>query len=77
MRSWFHDRLRKVALADFDHNNLFEFNVMMVRRAHRFIPTVHPRPPPTPGTQEWLAWKPPARVCASFQGIFTHQEIDQ
>jgi hypothetical protein len=25
----------------------------------------------------WLAWKPPARVCVSYQGIFTHQEIDQ
>lgn len=25
----------------------------------------------------WLAWKPPARVCSSLQGIFTHFEIDQ
>ena len=31
MRDWFHKRLRKVSLADFEHNELFEFNVMMVR----------------------------------------------
>lgn len=26
---------------------------------------------------EWLAWRPPAKVCVSLQGIFTHFEIDQ
>jgi len=26
---------------------------------------------------EWLPWRPPAKVCVSFQGIFTHVEIDQ
>lgn len=25
----------------------------------------------------WLAWRPPAKICVSFQGIFTHLEIDQ
>ena len=26
---------------------------------------------------EWLSWSPPARVCVSWNGIFTHREIDQ
>lgn len=25
----------------------------------------------------WLAWRPPARICASYWGIFKHVEIDQ
>lgn len=25
----------------------------------------------------WLPWRPHARVCVSYQGIFTHHEIDQ
>jgi hypothetical protein len=25
----------------------------------------------------WLSWRPPAKICASLQGIFTHIEIDQ
>lgn len=25
----------------------------------------------------WLSWTPPAKVCISYQGIFTHHEIDQ
>lgn len=54
-RKWFHERLRQVALKDFERNNMFEFNVML----------------------EWLAWKPPALVCSSMQGIFTHKEVDQ
>jgi hypothetical protein len=28
-------------------------------------------------TLDWLAWRPPAKVCTSFQGIFTHYEVDQ
>jgi len=28
-RKWFNERLRKVALSDFERNNLFEFNVMV------------------------------------------------
>ena len=54
-RKWFHERLRQVALKDFERNNYFEFNVML----------------------EWLAWKPPAIVCSSMQGIFSHREVDQ
>lgn len=26
---------------------------------------------------DWLAWRPPAKVCISWGGIFTHHEIDQ
>jgi hypothetical protein len=26
---------------------------------------------------DWLTWHPPARICASFDGIFKHHEIDQ
>jgi len=26
---------------------------------------------------EWLPWRPPARICASYWGIFEHVEIDQ
>ncbi len=26
---------------------------------------------------EWLAWRPPAKVCVSWKGIFTHYEVDQ
>ncbi|KAA0156070.1 hypothetical protein FNF29_01486 [Cafeteria roenbergensis] len=26
---------------------------------------------------DWLTWRPPARICASYWGIFTHIEIDQ
>jgi hypothetical protein len=54
-RAWFNDRLRTVAFKEWEHNELFEFNVMV----------------------EWLAWRPPAKVCVSYQGIFTHVEIDQ
>ena len=25
----------------------------------------------------WIAWRPPAKVCVSWKGIFTHHEIDQ
>ena len=25
----------------------------------------------------WIEWKPPALICASDQGIFTHREVDQ
>ena len=52
---WFNEKLRSVALADFEHNNLFEFNAMLA----------------------WLEWSPPAIICMSEQGIFTHHEIDQ
>ena len=54
-REWFNEKLRGVALADFERNNMFEFNAMM----------------------DWLSWRPPAKICVSFQGIFTHLEIDQ
>jgi hypothetical protein len=54
-REWFDEKLRAVALADYERNNMFEFNAMMA----------------------WLSWRPPAKVCVSFQGIFTHLEIDQ
>lgn len=54
-REWFEERLKTVAFADWDRNNMFEFNAMM----------------------EWLEWKPPAKVCTSYEGIFTHNEIDQ
>jgi hypothetical protein len=26
---------------------------------------------------DWLEWKPPAKVCVSYDGIFRHKEIDQ
>jgi hypothetical protein len=26
---------------------------------------------------DWLAWNPPAKVCVSMKGIFTHHEVDQ
>lgn len=54
-REWFDEKLREVALADYERNNMFEFNAMML----------------------WLSWRPPAKICVSFQGIFTHLEIDQ
>lgn len=54
-RTWFNEKIREVALSDFEHNNLFEFRVMLA----------------------WLQFKPPAIVCVSEQGIFTHHEIDQ
>lgn len=54
-RTWFNEKIREVALSDFEHNNLFEFRVMLA----------------------WLQFKPPAIVCVSDQGIFTHHEIDQ
>ena len=54
-REWFNRKIRQVALSDFEHNNLFEFRVMLA----------------------WLQFKPPAIVCLSEQGIFTHKEIDQ
>jgi hypothetical protein len=54
-REWFDEKLREVALADYERNHMFEFNAMMA----------------------WLAWRPPAKICVSFQGIFTHLEIDQ
>jgi len=54
-RTWFNDKIRDIALMDFERNNMFEFNTMM----------------------SWLSWKPPARICMSEQGIFTHNEIDQ
>ena len=25
----------------------------------------------------WLSWRPPAKICVSLQGIFTHLEVDQ
>lgn len=27
--------------------------------------------------REWATWRPPAKVCVSWRGIFTHHEIDQ
>jgi hypothetical protein len=54
-RDWFEEKVREIALMDFERNNMFEFNLMMA----------------------WLGWKPPAIVCSSLQGIFTHKEIDQ
>jgi hypothetical protein len=26
---------------------------------------------------EWLGWRPAAKICVSYDGIFTHREIDQ
>lgn len=54
-REWFQEKVRNIALADFERNNMFEFNLMLA----------------------WLEWRPPAIVCSSLQGIFTHKEIDQ
>jgi len=41
---------------------------------------MHPLAPPCAEfntMMSWLSWKPPARICMSEQGIFTHNEIDQ
>ena len=51
-------------------------NTPRLTRAARKLPLP---PPPRPPQQmmEWLPWRPPAKVCVSYQGIFTHAEIDQ
>ena len=35
-------------------------------------------PPPFCAVMKlWLEFRPPAKVCVSMQGIFSHHEIDQ
>jgi len=46
--------------------------------AHLLLRPMLVRPPRSAlQMMSWLQWKPPAKVCVSWDGIFTHREIDQ
>ena len=85
-KAWYLDKLRDVSLNGekaYTQNNMFELCVMP---GEVFFFCSLCSPPPLSRSHprrnsnvmmEWLPWRPPAKVCVSYQGIFTHQEIDQ